>query len=281
MVLALPHSFPPWPDNVDFPMSKITHGMSMESYRALPGVSFHQLMDYKKSPAYYYAKNIQALVPDYESDAMRLGTAVHCLTLEGAAAFEKLCVKAPDQFITDGGSISKAKAAKEWAAEQDGKLILSPNEYDLTKCLADRVHANKRAHDLLSNGHAEVVSQWQHASGVECRSRADWLHNDFVVDLKTTSSLSDFEADIVKWNYHSQLAFYSDAFSRSAAYLVVIEKQIPYSVGIWRMGPGTLQKGREENDRLMLLLAMSQETDRWIGDIDERLFELPETKGNQ
>ncbi len=257
-------------------MNKITHGMSMELYRALPGISFHALMDYKKSPAYYYAKHIMALVPDYESDAMRLGTAVHALTLEGHSVFSKLCVKVPEQFITDGGAISKAKAAKEWALEQTSKILLSPNDYDLAICLSERVHKNKRAHELLSDGKSEVVSEWKHEqSGIMCRSRADWLHADHIVDLKTCYSLSEFEADIVKWNYHSQCAFYSDAFQRKYTYLVVVEKQIPYSVGIWRIGPNALEIGKKDNDQLMTRLAQSQADDSWPGDLPEQIFDLP------
>jgi hypothetical protein len=259
-------------------MSDFIHNMPMTQYRELPGVSFHALCDFGKSPLFYYRKHVMKVIPDWESDAMRLGTCVHSIVLEGQASFDATCVKCPDKFVTEGGAVSKAKDAKAWAAEQGDKIILSPADHALCLTLFQKVYANQRAKELLSDGKAEVVSKWQHHTQLACKSRADWLHNDYIVDLKTCHSLNEFEADAVKYNYHGQAAFYAEAFKRSAAYLVAVEKSEPYNVGIWRVGPTALQAGREENDRLLLLLSAAQECDRWPGDFEERVLELSDTK---
>ena len=77
------------------------------AYRKEPGVNQSSLKKILDSPAHYQAALKNKLIP---TPAMKIGTAAHCLVLDGEKAFDAAYVRQPDNIKLT------TKEGKEWKA---------------------------------------------------------------------------------------------------------------------------------------------------------------------
>lgn len=193
------------------------------------------------------------LNPQYKpktSDAFDLGTAAHALLLQGENACEVIDAK---DYKTKVAREAKA------AAYAAGKTPLLVGQWARVQEMVTAVKAQIATFDdgppLLANGRPEQTLIW-HEGGITCRSRLDWLTNDYAVvdDLKTTSAsghpqewtrrLWSFGADV-------QCAMYKRAVRTLSGTdpifrWIVAETEPPYAVSIIGLAPSALALADEK-----------------------------------
>lgn len=240
-----------------------------EIYHAQRGqfLSSHALGDFRRCPRFFRDKEIGA-IPDKDNGAYRLGRAVHCLTLEGRAAYEKdFIIGGPINERTGKSYGRDTKAFAAWAADQSGE-ILTDAEGALCERLATAVHNHRLAAELLAEGQAEGVVRHE-LFETPCQIRCDWINpKRGLVDLKTCDDLHWFERDAKRFGYIAQLAFYR-AVLRAVSdctvpvYIIAVEKQQPHRVGVWQLDDAALELAEIENQGAIEMLKGCRAYDSW------------------
>lgn len=228
---------------------------TFEDYVAIPRMNWSTLKLMQTSPRLlkYRSEN-----PQKDTDAYRLGRAIHCAVLE------------PDRFVTDyvvkpDGMSFATKEGKAWKAEHivaAGKEIADAKVHTCVQSI--REHA--AAAELLGGLRAEQVILWTDAeSGVKCKGRGDAMRGDVLVDIKTTGKgVSNFRTQASSLLYHGQLAWYLDgaiaarALSPDAdAYVIAVStsESDAYDVRVDRLPEEAIEAGRRLYRRLL---------DQWV-----------------
>ena len=96
--------------------AEIAYNQSDFAYRKEPGVNQSSLKKILESPAHYQAALKNRLIP---TPSMEMGTAAHCLVLDGEKAFDAQYIKKPDNIKLT------TKEGKEWKASVGRKKILN------------------------------------------------------------------------------------------------------------------------------------------------------------
>ncbi len=130
----------------------------------------------------------------------------------------------------------------------------------------------------------EFQINWEHPeTGLPCKSLIDRLVIDYehkvikLIDLKTTSHLSDFKASLIEFNYHRQFAFYwmaihwyfknelhlnIDDFEKET-FVVAIGKGENIEVKVFNIRQPILSEGLDEIERIMPILSWHWENEKW------------------
>ena len=95
-----------------------------------------------------------------------------------------------------------------------------------------------------------VISSCQTANKAEKESVDD---KKVIIDLKTTrdSSPESFRRSAYNYGYDRQAAFYLDGFKADEFWFLVIEKESPYRVGIYKASDEFIEGGRQKNQSLL------------------------------
>lgn len=236
----------------------IDYNMPAADYRALPRASKSGLDKIAKSPAHYKCRDQKE-----PSKAMRIGTALHSLVLEGVQPLVM-----PE--FSGKGSVA---LRDEWKAAYAGLLILSDDEATDVRGMAASISAHPIAGPAFSrrDGYAEVSALWTcPETGAECKSRFDWLLPSAIVDLKTTSDASAdaFARSVASYRYHVQDAFYSQAAASCGIpvehfLFVAVETAPPYAVAIYQLDDEAREIGRRLYLRDLRRLQECRERDEW------------------
>lgn len=239
----------------------------MNDYFQKPGLSFHQIKDFAKSPRFYLEKHVMRVISDRDKAAYAFGRAVHCRVLEGEETFAKRFVIAPPEHTTASGGLSTSKATRDWQATLRGKEIIGGADADLVQTIAVRVNANPFAAELLRTGlpEVELASTWE---GVEVKGRVDWLCADrrLCPDLKTTRCLEDFPGQCWDFGYDQQVAWYLRLTGATDAPLLVVETEQPHRVAVYRFSAANLAAADQRNRQLLARFSACRETDTWPAD---------------
>jgi hypothetical protein len=230
----------------------IFRGLSFSQYCALPGVNHSTLERVRRSPA--HARE-QALHPSEPTAALALGHAFHVRLLE-PERYQLEYVVAP--VVDRRTKVGRATWA-EWEAENRGRFLLKAEEARQYDRMAEAVLAHPVAGPLLTGrGASELAFVWRDPdSELLCRGRADRLGElagwPFVIDVKTTrdASARNFAADLARYGYHRQLAFYREGLNvlrpaaRRAA-IIAVEKEPPFAVACYELVDRALEQGERE-----------------------------------
>ena len=87
---------------------EVAYNQNEFDYRRAAGANQSSLKKILESPAHYQAALKNKIIP---TPAMEMGTAVHCLTLDGPEAFEAQYIVKPD------GIKLNTKEGKEWKVD--------------------------------------------------------------------------------------------------------------------------------------------------------------------
>jgi exodeoxyribonuclease VIII len=155
---------------------------------------------------------------DEDKPAYRVGRALHGLVLEDTP----LIVNEYD---------GRSKAGKNFQAE---------NPDAVTPIMAEMISGMaKKCRPFFREGQAEVSFFWEQ-DGIMCKCRPDWITSTTIYDFKTTrQSLENFHWDVRKYFYDVQHAWYLRGVEQHIPVgtfrFVVVEKTIPYRVGIFEI----------------------------------------------
>ncbi len=141
-----------------------------------------------------------------------------------------------DSKGADGKSIVELYA-DEWIPEfkrQTGKSIMSVEEINNAKGMAEALAKNLDAVKLLANGEPERSIFWtDKETGLKLKCRPDYLNNT-ISDLKTTDARDfKFKNSVLKFGYHISQAMYQDGvYQETGEYLpfkfIVVENKQPF-----------------------------------------------------
>jgi len=255
----------------------IYSGIENEEYHKGPGLSSSDLKLLARSPLHYKTAKE---TPHKETDAMRLGTAVHCAVLE-PERFNQEYVAAPD------GIDRRTKAGKaQWAElETTGKIVLSSEDAQTVQGIADSLKRHSTASKLFTGGVAEQSCYWNQtvyyadtSAEILCKCRPDYIKDIaggyVIVDLKTTLDAREkpFRGRAY-WDlgYHLSAAHYFTGLTAirgtppQAFIFLAVEKEPPYAVNVFQSGRDFLEEGWAEAEVLYKVFAACMASGKWPG----------------
>lgn len=240
--------------------------MTWPEYFAIPAINWSLLKVMAESPKHF--RHAQEN-PSEQTDAQAIGCYVHTATLEPERVAEEYAVYEGrrqgavwDAFVAAAGDKTVLRAADLIEAEQMANALRA--HVDVAALLADP--------DTV----VEEVVMWHDAeSGVDCKGRPDIRNRrlGIIADLKTAKStdLRRFGHDIVRYQYHGQLAYYAEGIKQAEGWepsqhlLIVVEKSAPYDVAIMPMAATAIEVGRADFRIFLDRLKKCTESGLWPG----------------
>jgi len=142
--------------------------------------------------------------------------------------------KAKDVVWVDAAS-RNTKAYKEFIEESGMEVALLRTEKDTIEALVEKMRSNLDFFEMIhAKGnifempnimtYSSVGDDLESHSLTQWKGKADIVHKDYVIDLKTTSNLDDFKWNARKYNYDSQAFIYQKLFGKPMMFLVIEKK---------------------------------------------------------
>jgi len=253
--------------------------VNFAEYRALPGVNWSSLKLVEQSAKHY--RHAVDNPNHVETDAMRLGTAVHTALLEPEAWADSIAVY---------GGTRRGKVWQEFQDANPGKAILKADAMAKVLAMQAAVHADPVARRYLNGaGSNERTIQWtDEATGIVCKGRADRVADNVcgdrvLVDVKTTRDASPraFGQSAGRLGYHAQLAFYADGLAARGepvdkVVILAVESAPPFDCGILILDDATLELGQYTYRALLERVRDCREAGDWPGRyVQESSLQLP------
>lgn len=228
---------------------------------------FSTLKHMARSAAHYREA---CLTPFEPTAAMRLGTLVHKLVLGG------------DYTVFPGDR--RGKDWENFRYENQHKEIFTYAELLRAKSAALAVANDPVAAKWLLGKHEQSMT-WN-ALGYPCKGTLDVLGEDFVCDLKTTSSTDPvvLTHHARKLWYHAQLAWYlggarANGHDVRAAALVCVEMEAPHPVTVVRVMPRAIEQGLNAIRSWIERLESCEANGTWPGYVDSEIdLDVDETR---
>lgn len=254
------------------------------NYRDHPALSQTQLKELKKSPRHFWAKYLDPnREPEIETDAQRIGTAVHMAILEPCKFMESyLAIPKIDRRTRDGKMAYEAAQEKAIA---ENRILMDATELAMVRGMRDALWGKDTGAFLLREGIAESAIYWNDiATGIDCKSQLDYeiapnstWKNGAILELKTTINAhpTDFIKSIYNFGYYNQAAFYATGFKKKygttelpTVIFVAVEKTNPYESAFYIADEVMMNYGIKENAKLLALYAQCKNADYWSGYVD-------------
>jgi hypothetical protein len=249
-------------------MSEICYNQSDFDYRREEGINQSSLKKILESPAHYQAALKFKMIP---TPAMEMGTAAHCLVLDGKDAFEKHYIKKPE------GISLATKEGKAWKAEVGRKKILSSGGKDDPWGSVHGMAESLRRLEWYSGEDAEYikrneVSIYWDWHGVRCKARLDsvLINEGIVLDLKTTDTVESelFTKKVVGLGYDFQAAYYAKAaevaYGKPFKFIfAAVERKAPYTVDLFEVDEEMMAEGMKKCDSAVRIYADCMAKGEW------------------
>ena len=248
--------------------------MNESEYARLPGIrsSHLRLMLTSCPAAFQWAVNNDA---DESSEAQRLGTAVHALTLQTATV----------ELKQDGRTTEGKRHNAE--CEARAHIMLGRDDYQHAAgmwAVVDPLLSSLGVKVNLCTHVIERPIQWQDAdTGMICKCRPDviGMRNGLLLDIKTArnAKLPAFAHASYQYGYHQQMAYYrmgaaSQGVIVTNVVLLVVESKPPYLTVAYPMSEAALSRGEADMRRALQLVAECKRTNQWPG-LPDGAIDLP------
>lgn len=207
-----------------------------------------------------------------DTDATRLGHAVHCLLLT------------PDLFASTyahkpEGMTFASKDGKAWRDAHAGLCILSDDEWHRVEAIVDSLHAKRAVSESLAQSDAtEGTLFWTcPASGESCKARPDWIEGRSIYDLKVSRVASNrgtlpLRAFASGWMH--QLAHYRtgalvNGLDITRGRLVIVDPEPPHFVWTVEVKTDALDLLELENLETLKAMRACRMSEDWPGTPEE------------
>ena len=247
---------------------EVAYNQSDFDYRRAEGVNQSSLKKILSSPAHYQAALKNRLIP---TPAMEMGTALHCLTLDGEKAFEAQYILKPD------GIKLNTKEGKEWKAGVGRKKVLAAGGKDdpwnsvwgMDKSLKRLAYFDPSQPDYIKHNEVSVYWEW---FGVQCKARLDRvdIENGIVLDLKTTDSIEPeiFTKKVIGLGYDFQAAFYARAaevaFGKPFRFVfAAVERKDPFTVDLFEVDDEMMEEAMNKCDLAVKKYSECEASGQW------------------
>jgi hypothetical protein len=265
-------------------MAAISYEQPDPSYRAENAHAQSNVKQILKSPAHYLASKQRKFAPTL---TMQIGSALHCLVLEGREQFDRDFVLKPD------GINLTTKEGKEWKQAAGKRTVLSKSDqyasWDAVHGMAESLWRlpwfNPDQSDYRK--YNELSLYWT-AQGLDCKARLDRLvltdDQALVLDLKTTDSIDSkkFLSKVLgDMNYLFQAGWYAEAaeaaFHRPAGFVFIgIERTPPYATRIFEVSRDMLREATRQTIFARKTLVECLKTKQWgPPPVEHEVMELP------
>lgn len=210
--------------------------------------------------------------PDYvEENAAHfdIGKAVHLAVLEPETLADRVWIL----DYADWRS-KEARAARDQAYIEGKIPLLMEKDYTLVLQMRRQLENSDAVDLLFGEGMNEYAYYWEW-DGVPCKAKADRIIPRGIVDLKTAPYASPevFQRAVLRDGHHLRAVWYIDGYAAGWAtsqidhrpdYLfVVVAKEEPHLVSIFRLDEGAIERGRTLYRRALHLFRQCQETGIW------------------
>ena len=306
--------------DADYEIGTLIHNHPEHLYRKAPGKSASQVKVFaNRSPAHYHYQFHGEPVIRSESEAMLLGSMVHCLVLEPQHFKHRYqpqpqpedhhLVTVPhlkqwlkDHHLNQAGQKSELierilqhdPQAPVWLVLEEQRKqsrckTVRPELIRQAQAMADCVLNHPQAGQLFSQGDAEVSVWGQHEdTGLLLKCRPDWLREGVCVDLKTCSCASPhkFSQDFVRLGYDLQQAHYLNTLNSAGIPVevfafIAVESEPPYLTQVYMLDSEDAGTAVQRWHQVMCELYECQQLNRWPGYTDEVELTLPGWYANQ
>lgn len=265
-------------------------GISNEDYHKSRGESSSNIKPMRKSGERYQAERA-GLIPRHETDAMRLGSAVHKLVLERLSFGAEYIVS---RKFGRGAAEKEAKA--EFYALHPGAVIITTDEYEKAKAMADKLlrYPEVEELDIFTDGEPEISCFYTDTeTKILCKYRPDWENSWAMFDVKSCvdSSEDAFARTIIKFGYHISAAHYLVGQWILAGrplddegepvykpfFFLCVESEFPYECAVYQLGARTLDLGLWERAKAMKSIKSGRESGEWplLNNGEGRVIEAP------
>jgi len=191
----------------------------------------------------------------FESPALAFGTLYDMLLFEREKAMDTYTIVSDDKILdmcssavrkmkrpTMSGEFKKIKTEMLEQAETEGKTLCSPEDWKMANDMIDRLEECGLANQYLSSGNYQVEFNEQ-LGPVRVKGFLDCLGDGYIVDSKSTKSVSKFRYSVRDFCYDIQAFIYSKVFGVDEFYWLVQEKTSPYLPAIVECSEETLFSG--------------------------------------
>jgi len=216
--------------------------MNNNEYQRYHAVSSHWLIDMMASPSHCWRRHLDpSRTNESPSDALRLGTLVHCLALT------------PRQFEREFRVLESRRTRadqSEWSLTvAQGWTPIKPAELDRARALVAALQASPEARKLLRGGKKErTIIQPRASSLLPLKARLD-VHCEakrLIVELKTIRDLALIRASMERYRYPLSAAFYRDMVKGQETVFVFVQSTPPHDIEIVDFPSDQLEAGREQ-----------------------------------
>ena len=251
--------------------------ISRAAYDQHPGERWSRLKNLRKS-ALHYQHALKHAGPD--TDALRMGGAIHCALLEPEFFASRYVTYAGDKCKGEGAR----KAWAEFQAAHSHMVILSADEWTRAHAVAAAVRSHSDAGQLLAKGRAEVPLTWtDERTGIACKCRLDWVTPKHqTVEIKSALNIEQHSFANMAWKYgyFHQVEYYDQGLAAQLgttsedieSFIVAVESSPPYDVCVFCPDSESMYAAREELGGFLAKLKECRALDRWPGRYAERTF---------
>ena len=147
-----------------------------------------------------------------------------------------------DQFKFVDASTRNTNKYKEEAA---GDIILLESEKVELDKMVDTLQSNLELYEMIYADGAKfeepAIGEIKHTMW---KGKADVLTGDYIVDIKTTSSIDEFKWSASKYNYDSQAWIYNQLFGKPLVFVAIEKKTC--RTGVFECSENFLDRGKEK-----------------------------------
>jgi hypothetical protein len=155
--------------------------------------------------------------------------------------------KASEWKFIDVGS-RNSKAYKDFLDENDIEFAMLTKEADEIKSLVSIMMGNIEFFDAIRHdGNEYEVPIIGEIQGMMWKGKADIVHPDMLIDIKTTGNISDFKWSARKYNYDSQCYIYQELFGKPLVFYVIDKSN--GMLGIYKPTEEFIKGGRDKVKR--------------------------------
>lgn len=191
----------------------------------------------------------------FESPALSFGTLYDMLLFEREKAMDKYVIVSDDKILnqcTDAvrkmkrpsmsAEFKKRKTEMIEEANSNNQEIVSPEDWKMANDMIHRLEECGLANQYLSSGKYQVEFN-EMLGPVKVKGFLDCLGDGYIVDSKSTKSVSKFRYSVRDFSYDIQAYIYTKVFGVNEFYWLVQEKTNPYLPAIVECSEETLFAG--------------------------------------
>lgn len=260
----------------------------MTDYHSIPALSNSSLSVLKRSPTEFYARFVAdpPTMVQEETDAMRLGSAVHMLALEPERFDSEYWIATGPINPSTGKAYGRdTKKFADWLKEHeatDKRKFLLEEDLQQSIEIAKAFQSHETVRAIMVASTEKIYEQGyeltyfvegEDPTRLKCKPDCVIPNVGLIIDLKTTS---DPHPDSWKWSaedygYHRQAAIYLQAmearYGKPFRFLFgVVRSKAPYEVGVYELDESSISRGWVEVTDLIAEYKQRSASGDWLSD---------------